>query len=394
MLQRPHDTAHEDVSEDSRRESRTDSCEGAPAGRISRLPFMHRRSRRSFLAGSLGLMAGLFCDHALTASGFGSQALAAEQEKADILADYAARLQYHMENNGDLRLPALSARDRRRAIPNDKRPPARRTPVTKLPPNPSALEGVVRRVHIESGEKVCALTFDMCELATTTTGFDADIVIWLQDNNIPATFFMGGKWMRTHERRVRQILRDPLFEIGNHAWAHGNFALLSPERMREEILDTQSQYELLREENIANAGRSGLGESLPPPEALRLFRFPYGRSSEHALQLLNNYGLEPIQWDVVAETGGNNASVSRARQVIDRIQPGSIILFHANLVPRGSFQLLRYVATGLQRKGYRFVTVGELLALGTPERVRDGYFEKPGDNAELDKRFGTEGTGR
>ena len=272
MLQRPHDTAHEDVSEDSRRESRTVSCEGAPAGRTSRLPFMHRRS---FLAGSLGLMAGLFCDHALTASGFGSTVFAAEEEKADVLADYAARLQYHMENNGDLRLPALSARDRRRAIPNDKRPPARRTPVTTLPPNPSALEGVVRRVHIESGEKVCALTFDMCELATTTTGFDADIVIWLQDNNIPATFFMGGKWMRTHERRVRQILRDPLFEIGNHAWAHGNFALLSPERMREEILDTQSQYELLREENIANAGRSGLGESLPPPEALRLFRFPY-----------------------------------------------------------------------------------------------------------------------
>lgn len=391
MLQRPNDTAHEDVFEDSRRESRTDSSEGVPAGRISRLPFMHRRS---FLAGSLGLMAGLFCDHALTASGFGSQALAAEQEKADILADYAARLQYHMENNGDLRLPALSARDRRRAIPNDKRPPARRTPVTTLPPNPSALEGVVRRVHIENGEKVCALTFDMCELATTTTGFDADIVIWLQDNNIPATFFMGGKWMRTHERRVRQILRDPLFEIGNHAWAHGNFALLSPERMREEILDTQSQYELLREENIENSGRSGLGESLPPPEALRLFRFPYGRNSEQALQLLKEYGLEPIQWDVVAETGGNNASVSRARQVINKVQPGSIILFHANLVPRGSFQLLRYVSTGLQRKGYRFVTVGELLALGKPERVRDGYFEKPGDNAELDKRFGTEGTGR
>ena len=190
MLQRPNDTAHEDVSEDSRRESRTVSCEGAPAGRTSRLPFMHRRS---FLAGSLGLMAGLFCDHALTASGFGSTVFAAEEEKADVLADYAARLQYHMENNGDLRLPALSARDRRRAIPNDKRPPARRTPVTTLPPNPSALEGVVRRVHIESGEKVCALTFDMCELATTTTGFDADIVIWLQDNNIPATFFMGGK---------------------------------------------------------------------------------------------------------------------------------------------------------------------------------------------------------
>ncbi len=190
-------------------------------------------TRRAFLGASLGLAAGfgLGLPHALSQSA----------DTARLLADYEARRLFHEENRNDLRLPALQARDRRGAVPNNNRPPQRREPLHTLPPNPAARDGVIRSVAISSNEKVCALTFDMCELATSTSGFDADMIIWLQDKTIPATLFMGGKWMRSHERRVREVLRDPLFEIGNHAWVHGNFALLSEEKMCEEILDTQCQ---------------------------------------------------------------------------------------------------------------------------------------------------------
>ena len=46
--------------------------------------------------------------------------------------------------------------------------------------------------------------------------------------------------------------------------------------------------------------------------------------------------------------------------------------------------MLKETVGELQRKGYRFVTVGELLKLGEPQRTRDGYFNKPGDNLSLD----------
>lgn len=350
----------------------------------------HCEGRRAFLRSSLACAACL----SLPLSSAWAAGTATDEERQRILAECADRLLFHEENRSDLRLQALQARDRRGAVPNNNRPPQKREPSFSLPANPAAREGAIRRVSITSGEKVCALTFDLCELATSTTGFDADIVLWLQDNTVPATFFMGGKWMRSHERRVRELLQDPLFEVGNHAWAHGNFALLSPERMREEILDTQCQYELIREQVLRNRNRSQVGNNFPLPECLHTFRFPYGRSSEAALNLLAELGLEPVQWDVVAETGGNNASLDQARQVIAHVSPGSILLFHANLVPKGSFQLLRYVATGLRRQGYRFVTIRELLALGTPVREKEGYFVTPGDNASLDERFGAEGTGR
>ena len=98
--------------------------------------------------------------------------------------------------------------------------------------------------------------------------------------------------------------------------------------------------------------------------------------------------------DVGSETGGNNANLEQGRHVAAMVKPGSILLFHANLVPKGSFQLLRYVVGTLKMQGYRFVCVGELLKMGKPEVTRDGYFLKPGDNRALDTRFGPEGTGR
>ena len=71
-----------------------------------------------------------------------------------------------------------------------------------LPPLPAADVGTIRRVAIADGSKVVALTFDLCELDTVTTGCDMEILSFLCAEHIPATLFMGGKWMRTHARRV------------------------------------------------------------------------------------------------------------------------------------------------------------------------------------------------
>ena len=188
-------------------------------------------------------------------------------------------------------------------------------------------------------------------------------------------------------------MRDPLFEIGNHAWSHGNFGIMPPERMREEIQFTQAEYEELRQQSIRESSRDGT-EGIDPPQLPQLFRFPYGRCNDESLKLVAQLGLRAIQWDVVAETGGNNANLEQGRHVASMVKPGSILLFHANLVPKGSFQLLRYVVGTLKMQGYRFVCVGELLKMGKTEVTRDGYFLKPGDNRALDTRFGPEGTGR
>lgn len=287
---------------------------------------------------------------------------------------------------------AATPADQRRALPNDAAPPERRMPEMLLPPLPPEEQGTIRRVDVPAGDKVAALTFDMCELATVTTGYDATIINFLRRERIPATLFMGGKWMRTHAARTRRLMAEPLFEIGNHAWTHGNFGIMSPERMREQIFWTQAQYELLRTQVLHAAGVAGrpVPEILPVPT---LFRLPYGRCSDQALKLLADAGLRVIQWDVVAEAAADNSRPGLAGEVARRVRPGSILLFHANLVPKGSAALLEGTVRELQRRGYRFVTASELLGMGAPQRTRDGYFNKPGDNKALDARFGIDGTG-
>ena len=278
--------------------------------------------------------------------------------------------------------------DLKRAISNDTTPPTRLTPINNLEPLES-IEGVIRRVKLPDDDKVIAITFDMCELDTSTTGCDMEVINVLRERKIPATLFMGGKWMRTHSRRVKQLINeDELFEIGNHNWSHGNCALLSDEGLKAQILWTQAEYELLREE----IGREDLQ---PVPE---LFRLPYGRNSKRSLETIAGLGLRIIQWDVAAETGADNTNIKRAKHGAKKVaamtRSGSILLFHANSVPQGTANLLRFTIDELEEQGYVFVKVSELLKMGEPETVRDGYFTNPGDNKALDKKFGVDGTGR
>ena len=159
--------------------------------------------------------------------------------------------------------PGFVPEDARRAVPNNPAPPERVVPEHVLPPLPATSEGTIRRVATR--EKVAALTFDLCELSTITTGYDADVIDFLRARRIPATLFMGGKWMRTHAGRTMQLLADPLFEIGNHAWAHGNFGIMDERNMLEQVRWTQAEYERLREKVLERAAVEGRETALRWP---------------------------------------------------------------------------------------------------------------------------------
>jgi peptidoglycan/xylan/chitin deacetylase (PgdA/CDA1 family) len=270
-------------------------------------------------------------------------------------------------------------------------PLTRLEPRAQLPPLPPGEEGNIRRVTPPKGDKPVALTFDLCELAARSSGYDAAIVGYLRSRAIPATFFAGGKWLHSHRERGLQLMADPLFELGNHAWTHGNFGILNARGMREQILRTQAYYEDMREELLARARQKGLDAEKAIAPAMRFFRLPYGRCSPEALRLLHFLGLRVIQWDVSAESAGDNSLPGMAQRVADRVRPGSILLFHANEVPKGSAALLAGIVPLLQQRGFRFVRIGELLEIGRAQLFQECYFTRPGDNLRHDAMFGADG---
>ncbi|GAB6111993.1 polysaccharide deacetylase family protein [Desulfomicrobium salsuginis] len=276
--------------------------------------------------------------------------------------------------------------------PADITPPLRLEPVARLAQVPAGSRGVIRRVHVPAGDKVLALTFDLCERASNRTGYRTEIVNFLRDQGIAATFFAGGKWMRSHPEQTMQLMADPLFELGNHSWTHANFALTDEAETRDQVLWTQAQYELLREELARRADERGLGaEMAAVPASMTLFRLPYGRNAPETLERLAAMGLPVIQWDVLGE-GGAGTARDMALRAAGEVRPGSIVLMHANAVPRHTHEIVPVFVDELLRRGWRFVTVSELLAMGRAETVQDGYFERPGDNRQFDTGYPGKGT--
>ena len=194
-----------------------------------------------------------------------------------------------------------------------------------------------------------ALTFDMCQKPEFPAGFDQAIVAALEDSNTPATFFLGGDWMRTHPEETRRLASNPLFDLGNHSWSHPDFVDLSEKKLSQEILRTQDLlYQLTGRWN-------------------RLFRLPGGTYDDLALSVIAWHGLYTIQWDVVtADPVPDNTGENIIKIVKKRVQNGSIIIMHANGRGWHTADALPGMIEYLRSEGYILVTVSQLIGLQSP----------------------------
>src|SRR5205823_519788 len=93
------------------------------------------------------------------------------------------------------------------------------------------------------------------------------------------------------------------------------------------------------------------------------FRPPFGDWSAQA-QAVVARRLPVVEWDVVS--GDPDARLS-ARAIVDnvvpKVRPGSIVIFHINGREQRTAEALPVVLATLRARGYRFVHLSELLAL-------------------------------
>ena len=191
-----------------------------------------------------------------------------------------------------------------------------------------------------------ALTFDLCQKPELPAWFDQGIYDVLTRYGVPAPFFMGGDWMRTHPEETRLLASNPKFELGNHSWSHPDLPGLSEQTISREIIKTQDMLYKL-------TGRQA-----------RLFRLPAGLYDDLTLSVIAWNGLYTIQWDV--ETGDPDPTIDAERMnwaVRERVQNGSIIIMHANGRGWHTAEALPEMIEYLQSQGYTLVTVSQLLGL-------------------------------
>jgi len=270
-----------------------------------------------------------------------------------------------------------------------KRLPAERPQATPLP---RQWRGAIRRVDLPPGIRKVALTFDLCEQPHEIAGYDGPIVDFLRETKTKATFFAGGKWMASHEERARQIIADPLFEVGNHTWEHRNLRWARGQRLLDEINAPQIAYSkiyhgLVRDQCVAiDEGEKIKGLAVQPAMPW-LFRFPFGACDTESLRAVGDAGLLAIQWDLSSgDPMRSHSVVHMAAAVVRGVRPGSIVLFHANGRGWRTAGALRFIIPELRARGYEFVTVSDLLNSegARPAISQTCYDVRPGDTNRYD----------
>jgi peptidoglycan/xylan/chitin deacetylase (PgdA/CDA1 family) len=212
----------------------------------------------------------------------------------------------------------------------------------------SLLSGDGTAQVVKGGAPSCttvALTFDLCPVRQGT-GYDADLVDYLIEHKIPATFFASGRWIDKHDADMKTLLAVPFFEMGTHGQVHAHLTALDEEHQRAEIIKA---VDLLK---------SRYGVAAP------LFRPPYGEFNDVTVEVVKKLGLQFILWNVVS--GDPDPSLSAEKMLAHlttSTRGGSMIVFHAN----GKGQHTREVVTALAqeffpKRGLTPVTVTELLS--------------------------------
>ncbi len=224
------------------------------------------------------------------------------------------------------------------------------------------LAGLVAAGHgvaqvIRSGPGACkaiAFTFDLCPVREGD-GYDVPLIDSLIAKRMPATFFLSGRWMATHETQVRELLAVPFFEIGTHGQVHAHLPRLDADRQRAEI------------EGPVTRLRTEYGNQAT------LFRPPYGEYNDLTVEVVRSLGLQFLLWNVVSGDPDPRLSRTRMRESIQAaVRNGSIIVFHANGKGRYTRALVEDLYQDLVvNQGLQPVTVTELLKGCEPGRSHD-----------------------
>jgi peptidoglycan/xylan/chitin deacetylase (PgdA/CDA1 family) len=220
----------------------------------------------------------------------------------------------------------------------------------KKPPRLQPVHAIVIR-HGRRDRKAIALTFDACS-TRKPSHYDAEITKILVETKTPATLFLGGKWMEEETEQTKYLAGIPYFELGNHTFLHPHLPAMSDDRIRQELSWTQ---EIL----FSLTGKQPT-----------LFRPPYGEEDDRVVRIAASMGLTTIQFDLAS--GDPDSSISKARlieYVSSMAKSGSIIVMHINQRGWHTAEALPEIISRLRKRGFTFVTVGELLSHLKPSKI-------------------------
>lgn len=192
-------------------------------------------------------------------------------------------------------------------------------------------------------KKILALTFD----DGPDEDFTPQILDILKKYNVKATFYVIGQKVEYNKKIIKRAY-DEGHEIGNHTYTHINVSKNGYNKIKKEISDTQEAVK-----SITN-------------EYPKTFRPPYRAISKDMCEIIKENNMNIVLWSYVDARDWESPGASYIVKTIEEgVQNGCIILLHDYNKIRSeksqTIEALEVMIPDLLSKGYRFVTVSELI---------------------------------
>ena len=195
-----------------------------------------------------------------------------------------------------------------------------------------------------AGSNLIALTFD----DGPHPRYTEQILEVLAEYDVPATFFFIGENVEYYPQTAKAVA-DAGHEIGNHTQRHLHVMKLSDDELKQEI------------EKAQDVIRRVTGQSPA------LFRPPEGKLTEERSAWIREMGLYGVLWNVDTLDWSGVTEEEIISTVMNGTNGGDVILCHDYVCHSSHLpSALRVIIPALIKKGYRFVTVSELMC-------REGY---------------------
>lgn len=191
-----------------------------------------------------------------------------------------------------------------------------------------------------SEEKKVYLTFD----AGYEAGYTENILKVLKEQNVKATFFIVGTYIRDNPELVKQMVNDGHI-VGNHTQSHPNMSKMATlEAFKNQICPVEEKYKELT------------GKEMP-----KFYRPPQGIFNEENLKMAQELGYKTVFWSVAYVDWYKDKQPSKEtafNTLLPRIHPGAIILLHST--SKTNSEILDEFITKIKDAGYTFCSLDEL----------------------------------
>ncbi|MFF2479670.1 polysaccharide deacetylase family protein [Paenibacillus sp. NPDC058071] len=166
-----------------------------------------------------------------------------------------------------------------------------------------------------------------------------------------ATFFLTGMWVKANPGIARRIKKMG-FEIASHGHQHKNYTTKTNAWIEKDILTAQKY--IYRATGVKP----------------RMIRTPSGDIDMRVARKLQSLKQTIVHWDTDSLDWKLQDINHIVRRVVPCARPGSIVLLHACDPWTQSLKAVPLILSGLKKRGFKFVSVSQLLSVNDHARLK------------------------